>query len=171
MRTMTAVFTLIAFVLLLGLSTAYGQDSNPISVWIDDGVIMPEDEPFEIDDPVAHNTANFLGSNVVNMDGDIIGSIDSLVIDFEEGRILYALLSFGGFLGIGAELFGVSWDAMDYQWEDGIFLLDMSVEELQEAEGLDPNNLPGIGEQVWGVPPIEEIDPAIEEPMVDEPVM
>ncbi len=169
MRTLT--LTVIVIIFTLGLSTSFAQSGNPVSVWVDNGVIMPEDEPFEINDPEAYNTANFLGSNVVNIDGDIIGSIDSLVIDFEEERILYAMLSFGGFLGIGTELFGVSWDALDYQWEDGIFLLDMSVEELQEAEGLDPNNLPGIGEQVWGVPPIEGIDPAMEEPMVDEAVM
>ena len=58
-------------------------------------------------------TANTLeGDNVVNGVGEDLGKIEEIMLDVPLGRIAYAVLSFGGFLGIGNRLFAIPWQAL-----------------------------------------------------------
>ena len=51
------------------------------------------------------------GDKVVNRQGEDLGKIEELMIDLDRGRIAYAVLSFGGFLGMGDKLFAIPWQA------------------------------------------------------------
>jgi hypothetical protein len=57
------------------------------------------------------------------------------MIDPEKGKIAYAVLSFGGFLGIGNKLFPIPWEALELNRYDYILKIDKSV--LEKAEGFD----------------------------------
>jgi PRC-barrel domain len=59
-----------------------------------------------------------IGSNVVNQKDEGIGKIEDLVIDASAGRIVYAVLSFGGFLGVGNKYCAIPWNAFKFNLAD-----------------------------------------------------
>ena len=82
------------------------------------------------------------GDKVVNIDGDDIGKIEELMIDLHDGRAAYAVLSFGGFLGMGDKLFAIPWQALSLKVHKHAFALDITKDVLERAEGFDKDNLP-----------------------------
>jgi hypothetical protein len=88
------------------------------------------------------------GDKVINMAGEHLGKIEDLMIDLENGRIAYAVLSFGGFLGFGNKLFAVPWEALSVRPHEHAFALDVSKEILEKAEGFDKDDWPVTCEQL-----------------------
>ena len=91
-----------------------------------------------------------IGSKVINVKGETLGKIESLVVDIDTGRILYAVLESGGFLGIGDKLFPVPWASLAALPSEGIFFLNQSKEQMQKAPAFDKKNLPNMGDMRWG---------------------
>ena len=85
---------------------------------------------------------------VINMAGEHLGKIEDLMIDLENGKVAYAVLSFGGFLGLGNKLFAVPWDALSVMPHEHAFTLNVSKETLEKAEGFDKDNWPLTCEQL-----------------------
>jgi hypothetical protein len=50
-----------------------------------------------------------IGNDVVNQDDEELGDINEIMLDMRNGRVVYAVLSFGGFLGMGEKLFAAPW--------------------------------------------------------------
>ncbi|MEJ2726310.1 MAG: PRC-barrel domain-containing protein, partial [Deltaproteobacteria bacterium] len=98
----------------------------------------------------AFRVENIIRSRVMDLEGENIGSIDSLVIDIDTGGILYAVLEFGGVLGIGDKLFAVPWQSLAALPAEGTFLLDQPRAKLEKAPGFNKNNWPDIGDRRWG---------------------
>jgi len=92
--------------------------------------------------PPVPKASTFIGSSVLNAQGESLGKIDDLVIDPATGHITYAALSRGGVLGIGGKLFAVSWDALRLQPDGKTFVLDIPKETLESAPGFDKGNWP-----------------------------
>jgi sporulation protein YlmC with PRC-barrel domain len=92
--------------------------------------------------PPVPKASTFIGSSVVNAEGDSLGKIEDLVIDPATGRITYAALSRGSILGIGGKLFAVSWDAFEMQPDGKTFVLNVPKETLESAPGFDKSNWP-----------------------------
>ena len=87
--------------------------------------------------------------SVQGTDGKKLGEIKDLVIDPEEGGVEYAVLEFGGFVGIGDKYFAVPWEALQLHQTNKKLLLDVHKKELKDAPGFDKNNWPDLGlEQV-----------------------
>jgi sporulation protein YlmC with PRC-barrel domain len=91
-----------------------------------------------------------IGSRVINLKGETLGKIEDLVVDIDTGRIVYAVLDFGGFLGIGDKLFPVPWKSLAALPSEGIFFLNQSKEQLEKAPSFDKNVLPDMGDLHWG---------------------
>jgi sporulation protein YlmC with PRC-barrel domain len=91
-----------------------------------------------------------LGSKVRNMKGEELGTIQDIVVDIDMGRILYAVMDFGGFLGIGGKLFPVPWQSLAPLPSEGIFFLDVSKAKLKDAPAYDKDSLPDMGDMHWG---------------------
>ena len=83
-----------------------------------------------------------LGSKVVNRDGEQLGNLKELVIDLEDGRIAYAVLSFGGFMGMGDKLFAIPWEALILNPKDQTLILDVDKDVLKKAPGFDKDHWP-----------------------------
>lgn len=98
----------------------------------------------------AFMVTNITGSTVRNMDGEELGTIEDIVVDIDTGQILYAIMDFGGFLGIGGKLFPVNWQALAPLPSEGVFLLDIAKNKLKNAPAYDKANLPDMGERQWG---------------------
>lgn len=81
------------------------------------------------------------GDSVRNANGDDLGRIEDLVIDVESGRVNYAVLSFGGFLGIAGKLFAVPWEALERDAESQAFILDVEKAALSAGQPIETEYL------------------------------
>jgi len=89
------------------------------------------------------------GDKVFNNAGDELGEITNIMIDVPNGRVAYAVLSFGGFLGMGNKLFAVPWDVLQLDTESKCFVLDVDREKLEAAPGFDKDHWPSMADQRW----------------------
>jgi sporulation protein YlmC with PRC-barrel domain len=92
--------------------------------------------------PPVPKASTFIGSPVVNAQGESLGKIEDLVLDPTTGHVTYAALSHGGILGFGGKLFAVSWEALKLQPDGKTFVLNVSKETLESATGFDKGNWP-----------------------------
>ncbi len=88
------------------------------------------------------SATTIIGSKVVNTEGEQLGSIKELMIDLDDGQIVYVVLSFGGFLGLGDKLFAIPLEALTFDTEDHTVLLDLDKEVLKSAPGFDKDHWP-----------------------------
>ena len=95
-----------------------------------------------ISNPLVLSSSSISGTNVVNRQNESIGEIKDLMIDVRSGEIQYAVLSFGGFLGMGDKLFAVPLEAFDVDTYKERFVLDVSKDRLEKAPGFDKSNWP-----------------------------
>lgn len=93
--------------------------------------------------PVQRLTAtSIIGDTVENFDGEDLGEIKNLMINLNTGIIEYAILDFGGFLGIGSKLFAVPFSALTLDPERRTFLLNKDKDSLNRAPGFDKDHWP-----------------------------
>ena len=85
-----------------------------------------------------------------NAAGEDLGKIDEIMIDIPSGRVAYAVLSFGGFLGMGDKLFAIPWDALKVDEDQQCFILNVDRQTIEQAPGFDKDNWPDMGDQTWG---------------------
>lgn len=71
------------------------------------------------------------------------------MLDTEYGRVAYAVLSFGGFLGLGDKLFAIPWDSLELNTEEKCFYLNVDKEQLENAPGFDKDNWPNFADNQW----------------------
>jgi sporulation protein YlmC with PRC-barrel domain len=88
------------------------------------------------------SASTLIGDDVRNRAGESLGKVEEIMIDLSTGSIAYAVLSFGGFLGIGDKLFAVPWQAMDIDLDEHEFVLDVDEERLRNAPGFDKDHWP-----------------------------
>jgi len=86
-------------------------------------------------------SANSLeGNSVMNHQGETLGEIEEIMIDVRRGRIAYAVLGAGGFLGIGEKYFAIPWGALTLDTDNKCFILDADKERMNNAPGLDKDH-------------------------------
>lgn len=92
-----------------------------------------------IADPHTDETVSLIGSDkvqgtaVFGPDGDKIGSIERVMIEKRTGRVSYAVLSFGGFLGIGDDHYPLPWPSLKYNVELGGYQTMITSDQLEGA--------------------------------------
>jgi hypothetical protein len=73
------------------------------------------------------------GTAVYGADHEKIGSIERVMIDKISGKVAYAVLSFGGFLGMGEDYYPVPWATLKYDTKLGGYVLALTRDELEQA--------------------------------------
>jgi len=96
------------------------------------------------------SASSLTGDRVVNLAGEDIGKINDIMIDTPTGRIAYAVLSFGGFLGMGDKLFAIPWSRLALDEDRKVFVLDVDRDLLERAPGFDKGNWPDMADRAWG---------------------
>lgn len=81
------------------------------------------------------------GTDVYGVDGKKVGDIDHLMIDKGSGRVTYAVISFGGFLGLGHSHYPVPWAALKYDPKLGGYITGITEEKLKDA--------PAFSDDAW----------------------
>lgn len=90
------------------------------------------------------------GDSVYNQAGQDLGKIDEIMLDIPSGRIAYAVLSFGGILGLGSKLFAVPWGALTLDEDEKRFILNVDIKTLENAPGFDKSRWPDMTDPTWG---------------------
>jgi len=73
------------------------------------------------------------GTPVYNLKGDKLGTIHSVMLDKRSGHVAYAVMSFGGFLGVGGRVHPVPWNMLDYDSNRDGYVVDLTRTMLEEA--------------------------------------
>ncbi|CAJ0780045.1 hypothetical protein LMG19083_00613 [Ralstonia psammae] len=89
------------------------------------------------------------GDRVVNLNGEDIGKITDIMLDVQRGRVAYAVMSVGGFLGIGDKLFAVPWSALSLDIDRKCFVLDANKDRLEAAPGFHKDHWPKMADPIW----------------------
>ncbi|NLB83021.1 MAG: PRC-barrel domain containing protein [Synergistaceae bacterium] len=98
----------------------------------------------------AFKMKELVGSNVRNLQGEELGKIEDIVVDVDSGQILYAIMDFGGFLGIGTNSFPVPWDSLAPLASEGVFYLNVTKDRLKDAPSWDKDKMPEMAAAEWG---------------------
>ena len=100
--------------------------------------------------PNVLSSSTLMRDKVVNPQGEHLGDIKELMIDPQTGHVGYAVLSFGGFLGMGDKLFAVPFRALELKTDRKEFVLNVSKDKLKTAPGFDKNDWPKSADRQWG---------------------
>jgi sporulation protein YlmC with PRC-barrel domain len=99
--------------------------------------------------PALMGADTLIGDEVYNHNDEELGDIKEIMLDMRTGQIAYAVLSFGGILGMGDKLFAVPWERLTLDTVNKRFLLNVDKELLKNAPGFDKNNWPDMGNDAW----------------------
>jgi hypothetical protein len=93
---------------------------------------------------------SILGTKVINAAREDLGTIEDIVLDARNNRVAYAILSFGGFLGLGDRHFAIPWEALSFDLSQKLAVLDIDKDRLSNAPGFEKDNWPDMGDASWG---------------------
>ena len=99
--------------------------------------------------PGLMGATTLVGDDVCNPHGEDVGEIKEIMLDMRNGEVAYAVLSFGGFLGMGEKLFAVPWRALQLDTENKRFVLNVDQDRLKNAPGFHKSNWPDMADQSW----------------------
>jgi sporulation protein YlmC with PRC-barrel domain len=135
--TFTALLVLFG---ILAASAAYAQSTSTpapgASSAVPDAVLLRSKALFEY--------------RVKSPQGEDLGKIEEVMIDMEAGRVAYAVLSFGGFLGLGNKWVPVPWDAVVLRPDEKVLLLNIEKDKLQKAPNFEGTTSPELANRQWG---------------------
>jgi hypothetical protein len=94
------------------------------------------------------------GTSVYNIKGEKLGSIYNFMVDKRSGEVEYAVLQFGGMLGLGSDYYPLPWDVLDYDTDKGGYLVDLDKKMLEQAPHYPATKQPNFdrdyGQHVYG---------------------
>jgi len=90
-----------------------------------------------------------IGDSVVNAAEEDLGDIKEIMLDMQTGQVAYAVLAFGGFLGVGEKLFAVPWQALHLDTVNKRFVLNVDKDRLKTAPGFDKDAWPDMSDLSW----------------------
>ena len=86
------------------------------------------------------------GTEVYNSAGEHLGEVEDVIIDKASGKVAYAVMSFGGFLGLGERFYPLPWKALSYDPALGGYVVDLDKDRLESGPSYS------AGEQPWSDP-------------------
>jgi hypothetical protein len=93
--------------------------------------------------------SSVIGTSVVDLKDESLGDIKEIVIDPSSGRVAYAVVAFGGFLGMGEKLFAIPFSSFKYNVNTNKYVLDVPRDRLKAAPGFDSDHWPSMTEEKW----------------------
>jgi hypothetical protein len=90
------------------------------------------------------------GTPVYDREGARLGTIEDIMLDKRSGRVAYAVMSFGGFLGIGERVHPLPWSVLRYDTSLGGYVVDLDRDRLEGAPAYGPGDAPDWTSRDWG---------------------
>lgn len=94
--------------------------------------------------------STLVGDKVMSSAGEPVGKIAAIMLEVRSGHIAYAVLSTGGFLGIGDTLHAIPWGALTLDAIDKCFVVDIPAQRLRDEPGFDRDHWPSEADSRWG---------------------
>lgn len=160
-KLLLGAFLSCAALIVFSLSAALRADEPQRNVDVDVGRVHVDVNKTNTSDQSAKNVVrgkDLMGLNVYGENDEKLGDIKDLVIDPKEGKIRYAVLTFGGFLGMGDKFFAVPWSDIQFiskgttrtgTIKEDYGVLSISKDELKNAPGFDKDKWPNFADQNW----------------------
>jgi hypothetical protein len=95
------------------------------------------------------STEKVAGTEVYNTAGDHLGEIHDVMLDKKSGRVAYAVMSFGGFLGMGNRYHPLPWNTLKYDTRQGGYVVGMTKQQLEGAPTFAENETPAWGDREY----------------------
>lgn len=95
------------------------------------------------------SASTLVGDKVKNPKGEDLGKIEELMIDLQSGRVAYAVISFGAGFMHGGKLFAIPWASLAVDQTEKQFILNVTREMLETAEGFDKDNWPDMADPAF----------------------
>ncbi len=156
MKTRVCAFvTAVALGGALGMTDASAQSaSKPAAPKSVAGQVSKSAEPITNTKRFAEHTglyraSSVVGSGVKDLAGKDAGKIEDLLVDYK-GNVAYAVVSFGGFLGVGDKLFAVPWNAVILDREKRTVHVDVTKEALERSPSFTADKYPDPNDRDWG---------------------
>jgi len=102
--------------------------------------IAPGPRNAAVTGPVVLSAGTLCGNDVCNNKDERLGTVQDIMLDTDSGTIRYAVMSSGGFLGMGDRLFAVPWGALKLDSHNKRFILDVDAERVKAAPGFDKDH-------------------------------
>jgi sporulation protein YlmC with PRC-barrel domain len=105
----------------------------------------------ETDRLIASNKVE--GTAVYDPNGDKLGSIYNFMVEKRSGQVEYAVLQFGGILGLGSDYYPLPWSKLTYDTDQGGYVVDIDKETLERAphyRDVEPRYDRAYGAEVFG---------------------
>jgi len=99
--------------------------------------------------PEIMSASTVAGNPVFNNSEEELGDIKEIMVDMRTGKVGYAVMSFGSFLGMGGKLFAVPWNALQLDTARKCFILNVEKDRLKSAPGFDKDHWPNMADQSW----------------------
>jgi len=99
-------------------------------------------------------------TRIRNPEGEDLGDLTDIAIDRESGRIIYAVLSYGGILGVGEKHFAIPWEAVRTHPGERVFVVDVDKRTLESAPGFARDAMPREGD--WSLVRTLPPEPAVQ---------
>ncbi len=105
--------------------------------------------------------SKLIGYNIQNSQGESVGEIKDIVVDPQNGKIKYAAVTYGGFLGVGNKMFAVPFEAFkvqidpdevgddDIDDDDYVLILNVTQQQLEGEKGFDEDHWPNMADRQW----------------------
>jgi sporulation protein YlmC with PRC-barrel domain len=90
------------------------------------------------------------GTSVYNRKGESLGSIYDVMLNKQSGQVSYAVMSFGGFLGMGEKYHPVPWKKLTYNEQYGGYVIDIDKKQLEGAPAYGVSDAPDWGNGTYG---------------------
>ena len=91
-----------------------------------------------------------VGTTVYNRQGEHLGSVYNLMIDKYSGQVAYAVMSFGGFLGMGESYHPLPWRTLTYDTRKGGYVVDLDRRRLETAPSYTSSTAPNWSDRTYG---------------------
>jgi hypothetical protein len=102
----------------------------------------------ETDRLIASNKVE--GTAVFNPQGERLGEVYNFMVDKRSGQVAYAVMSFGGFLGMGQDYHPLPWEVLDYDTSLGGFVVALDRDKLRGAPSYSASDNPDWTDRTWG---------------------
>ena len=94
-------------------------------------------------------TCDVIGKKVLGRDNESLGKVEEIVLDKVNGEVRYAVLSFGGFMGLGDDFYALPWKTLEYCQPEDAFKVNVAKETLKSASGFNKDNWPDFASASW----------------------
>lgn len=122
------------------------MNSTDNSFEVDNRTGMNHEGP-DANRPLERLTAtSIVGDKVENMEGEDLGTIDNLMINIHSGKVEYAVIEYGAFLGMGGKLFAIPFDELRVAPGRHVFIVNRDKDYLRMSPGFDKTHWPNTND-------------------------